>query len=145
MPYDGSRWFSVAEGWEFDPALRAQIDAYLEAHYEPEDDFWDEWFPFERAMRQALSAHRIGDAKVDAGALLSDSVLPAPESLEVYADHEPGDASVAAPLGGRVAASAGGAAPHPGNLEEWLAHLDEPFATTLFAIIDRKGMQDTEV
>ena len=37
------------------------------------------------------------------------------------------------------------AAPQPSELEDWVNHLDEPFATTLVRLIDRKGKTDVEV
>lgn len=141
------------EGRAIDPALRARIEQFIEERFEDED--LDR--VYDSVEITAPGAPDDADALEDAGvsvdadsapmvlfdiALHSDqgySVGSAPAESMPCAESEPISFT-----GGPHAPSIEEQLDAPG-LEAWLDKLDEPFSTTLLAIIDRKGLTDADV
>ena len=135
----------IREDWEFDPGLRTRIASFLDRFFEGED-----------------SEDTLASAQVDGS--LEDTFEDEPEVITVHCyapvaydyaaskpeEEKPSLGSVASSacegmmLGAHAKESAKvGAAPD--GLRSWLNQVDEPFSTTLMALIDRKGMRDADV
>ena len=111
--------------YALDPGLRARIAAFIDQFFEGEDE------------------GEVGDG--DLGVVLGKIEcldFDAVESVDLH-DAENSPVVLYCDSARAEEAPAFGAAPQ--GLRAWLDQVDEPFTTTLLALIDHKGMQDTEV
>ena len=130
---------------ELDPGLRVRIAAFIDQFFEGESE--DEGLGLEAVEGADFGAGECVEFDESEGStfvfLSYDSALSEEESVF--------DKLVSSkPMAGKPArekvkleSPALGAAPQ--GLRAWLDQVDDPFTTTLLALIDHKGMQDTEV
>ena len=149
----------IIESGEFDPTLRRRIAAFIDALFEE---------PSVGGVGYAAGDGDgvVGAASVPAASAPAPDVAPAAGAAAVPA--APAAADAAAPRRRFGAFRKAAAAPQEeaavlqdkeidfaraapcegaaaGDLKSWLDQVDEPFSTTLLALIDYKGLSDVEV
>lgn len=111
----------VIEGEGFDSALRARIAAFIDEHFEVED------------FAEAVSfCDTLDSAKMMAKPPIAAAAAPASEGR--------GSGVFGGLFERRAMQDA-----DEGGLASWLDQVDEPFSTTLLALIDKKGLADVDV
>ena len=116
--------------YALDPGLRARIAAFIDRFFEGEDEVEVSGIVFGKS--EALDYDVLGG--VDLDAVEGADFDKAEKTLHVHCCCDSVLAEEAPALGAA-----------PQGLRAWLDQVDEPFTTTLLALIDHKGMQDTEV
>ena len=115
-------------GGGLDPGLRRRIEAFLDERYEGDElEVLDE----ASVLHAAASIPTVGSAPrgaARAAAPMGAARAPAPMEPRSM------------PVREEAAFDAGA-----GDLGSWLDQIDEPFSTTLLALIDRQGLTDVEV
>jgi len=156
------------ESGEFDPSLKSRIAAFIDAFFEDEDSDggFAAWGESARAPEPSEPCEPPADEPSHGagvfGRLLHQRRASSKQSAAAVFEDEDGIAVQEAAtvdhavFGGAVLADAAaaprdavmaGAAPvgGAGDLKSWLDQIDEPFSTTLLALIDRKGLADADV
>lgn len=140
----------ASKDWEFDPVLRTQLEGYIATRYRPEE-------PGDTVLHNYFCD------------FASSSDTPMSEDEELLEDAEIADGVLGERAAEFVGAAARGVAEHPAtglasagkesaakhafyapdssdeSLKSWLDTIDEPFSTTLLALIDKKGLADVDV
>lgn len=147
---------SIPEDRSFDPALRRSIARFLDRHFEDEEVHEEKAVIGRAALEEAAESFEFDAAPMapaPVGAPSEYDESPEPHLAAPPPSYSaPASASRAAPTYGAAPVYDVGmpeyaaAAPAPGeSLKSWLDRIDEPFSTTLLALIDHKGLSDTEV
>ena len=152
----------IIEETAFDPALKHAIAAFIDAHFEEQDYDEGPASPYTPAF-MAASPERAEPKRAGAGRI-TGMLGRIRESREAAAERLApaswdGDSAIVAEE--ETAARTAFSAPErqsavladgmtcgsgaTGDLKTWLEQVDEPFSTTLLALIGRKGLSDTDV
>ena len=131
---------------EFDPTLKLRIAHFIDEHYEAENPIDDLCVYEEAECLRSMADPQVGTASYAdnkrigsigglfgrKGASRERGAASAPvEEEPVFEATRYEEAAL--PLG------------EQSSLASWLDQIDEPFSTTLLALIDRKGLSDTDV
>lgn len=140
---------------EFDPTLKSRIAAFIDAFFEEpgfEEPSLEEEFDFE-AQELILADSGPMPTMAAPTALPPMPAAPSPEPTRsagvfgrVLQSFDRSRKAGAADDSDELTVSGSAASCRDvGDLKTWLDQVDEPFSTTLLALIDRKGLTDVDV